>query len=801
MINHVNRRSLRASEAGKRNALIALTNKAWSREDLMNEVQLSRATVMNFFSGRPIDYRNFVNICQALELDWQEIARGEEEAQNNSANCDDIEAVVQQVRRSHQAQIQYQCGTLRMLDVSRAIALTDIFTEVNVLEQITSQQWRDIEELIKGFNPQLNNFDRLGLGKIRQARVSGLDAVSRYRKLMVLGKPGSGKTTFLQHIAIKCNQGEFEQQRVPIFIKLKEFAEDARDRGELNLLNYIIEEFNTCRIATEITNRLLAEGKALILLDGLDEVAEEDSDRVVREIRRLSQNHHQNYFVITCRIAAFHHQFQGFTDVEVADFNSEQVESFAQKWFVAVAGNKQSEGETLAYQFIDKLLRPENQAIRELAVTPILLNLTCLVFQAKADFPSNRSRLYEQGLDILLRRWDKARGICRDEVYHSLTLARKKQLLSQLAAITFEQGDYFFEQSKIQQLIADYLQTLSDAKTDPDEILLDSEAVLKSIEAQHGLLVERAKGIYSFSHLTFQEYFTAKHIVNSSESQALEKLVSYIGEKRWWEVFSLVAETIQNATYLLQVMKQQIDALLADDEKLQQFLMWVNQKSISVNVSYKPVALRAFYFALDSALYRLLYRTLDPVLDPSLYRAFELALNSTPAPISDPALNPALDYSLIRVLDPILIQASKSSLITGRCVNLNRSLDRSLNLSFDPELRQSLQQLKDQLLDPEIKDEEFYRWWKSNGLTWTEQLKSVMIKHRNIGHDWQFSYQQKELLRQYYDTNNLLVDCLNRANNVTPTVREEIEDTLLLPIAEIEQRASYQSILTTGYKK
>jgi predicted NACHT family NTPase len=56
-----------------------------------------------------------------------------------------------------------------------------------------------------------------------------------------------------------------------------------------------------------------------------------------------------------------------------------------------------------------------------------------------------------------------------------------------------------------------------------------------------------------------------------------------------------------------------------------------------------------------------------------------------------------------------------------------------------------------------------------------------MIEHRNIGHNWQFSKEQRELLRQYYDANKLLVDCLNSSCNVTPAVRSQIEETLLLP--------------------
>ncbi|MEQ9666955.1 NACHT C-terminal helical domain 2-containing protein [Coleofasciculus sp. G2-EDA-02] len=66
-----------------------------------------------------------------------------------------------------------------------------------------------------------------------------------------------------------------------------------------------------------------------------------------------------------------------------------------------------------------------------------------------------------------------------------------------------------------------------------------------------------------------------------------------------------------------------------------------------------------------------------------------------------------------------------------------------------------------------------------------------MIQYRNIGHNWQFSDSQKQLLKQYYDANKLLVDCLNSDCYVSQEVRQEIEDTLLLPIAEIEKRKSH----------
>jgi predicted NACHT family NTPase len=77
---------------------------------------------------------------------------------------------------------------------------------------------------------------------------------------------------------------------------------------------------------------------------------------------------------------------------------------------------------------------------------------------------------------------------------------------------------------------------------------------------------------------------------------------------------------------------------------------------------------------------------------------------------------------------------------------------------------------------------------KAEFLNWVKEMRVVMIEHRNIGHDWQFSDSQKERLQKYYDANKLLVDCLNSDCYVSREVRQEIEETLLLPIAEIEKR-------------
>ncbi len=99
---------------------------------------------------------------------------------------------------------------------------------------------------------------------------------------------------------------------------------------------------------------------------------------------------------------------------------------------------------------------------------------------------------------------------------------------------------------------------------------------------------------------------------------------------------------------------------------------------------------------------------------------------------------------------------------------------------LDSELASVLQLLKAQLPDKALDKKQFLKWWEAIARSWTNQLRAMMIEYRNIGHDWQFSHQQIETLKHYYDANCWLVDCLN-SYYITNIAREEIEKTLLLP--------------------
>ncbi|PSB03301.1 NACHT domain-containing protein [Merismopedia glauca] len=765
------KRSLQASLPGIQRAKRAFALKGWTQDNLAGEVNLkTRQPIWRFFTGQPVDRQVFLEICSILDLDWREIALNPpaefpEPGDLTKTAPLDLDDVVQQVRSQRRDKIQDQCGILQLLDINRPVSIDDIYVDVNILEEIASQQWFEMAE-VQNLEP--SEFDRVGLGAIEQKQIPGIEAVKNYSKLRVLGKPGVGKTTFLQYLAIECNRGELALNQVPIFITLREFAEESRRRGEFSLLSYIRREFLSSGVSNpSIVSTLLQAGRVLLLLDGMDEVLSQDITAVLKEIRKLSDKYYQNRFVASCRTAAQKLRLRGFTDVEIAPFTQAQITTFAQKWFVALTKTTAQSGRNRSAQFIQKLDLPENWQFRQLVVTPLFLHLACWVFHGQGKFPTKRTEFYKQGLDLLLGKWDEARGVERDRVYRGFLLPQKLKLLSQLAAVTFEQGQYFFDQRIIEQYIGDYLRNLPGATLEPEELQLESEAMLNAIEAQHGLLIERARGIFSFSYLAFQEYFTARKIVASHNLGALEQalggLVSHITDPHWREVFLLTAAMLRSADSLVQLMKQQIDALVAQDPYLQEFLMWASQKTQQIPEETKMATKRAFYLALAKS--------------PNTAGHFALASTLDQGMVLDAALeNLLLEFTTDHSQDFAYVNACSSA------------LNNILVMVLDAGFYKSLQQVKDQLPSPSQNKELLQDWWQKNYPAWVEQLREAIAKYRNINHSWQFTTEQQQVLQRYYDANQLLIDCLNSNCEVTAAIREEIEATLLLPQNELEDR-------------
>jgi Effector-associated domain 10/NACHT domain/Ribosomal protein L7/L12 C-terminal domain len=793
------------------------------------------------------------NIAEGQDIQIGEVVR----VVTQGSNAEDIRAVVrsilkeelpkpqvddlvQQVRNRLHERIQSLHGTIRLWGIDRWVPVVDLFVDVNILEEVSSSRRSELDDLWQDFitnNSDERSLDRIGLGEKRQ-RVSGLTVLERDRNLMVVGKPGAGKTTYLQSIVTECNDGKLQSQRIPVLIKLREFIDDGR-KFEYNLERFLEQLW---QLSSSDLKLVLDRGLALVLLDGLDEVVGEVGKQINREIKRFARVYPQSQLVITCRTQSQTSRFERFDYVELADFNEQQVEIFAIHWFRGVYSNKE-EGEAKAQEFLSLLFRAESNAIRTITITPILLSLTCAVFHQTGKFYTKRSKLYEEGLDLLLKSWDKSREVEGDKIYRDLSVDRKLELLSYIAVKKFEQDRYvLFDRKELEGYIGEILGIER----------LESQMVLREIESQHGLLVERAENVWSFSHLTFQEYLSARWFVDRDELEALSKHVvsNYYDDpshcdintftNHWNEVILITSELRSDADNFLGFMKTHADNLIRNDLHLQNFLNWIFEKSLATQSNLKMCAIRAFYFALtcgaeitiedyyDLGSNFYIDRTIEKAIffhDTCCHEEFELLADYLLYIAFNESMGADLVFRWGDLADELIMISDEKPRMYGRrytsylwdCINFNEgrssfeeifyrhNFDKWLQ-KYYPEtifhkaifqiIQAPIQHRADShaMFEAEYNNEAVYEkvhefsssWWDRNQTKLSDDLRSILIRHRNIAHDWQFNGLQTRNLHLYYEANLLIVKCLKRCN-VNLQVKKEIENTLLLPLAEIER--------------
>ncbi len=366
--------------------------------------------------------------------------------------------------------------------------------------------------------------------------------------------------------------------------------------------------------------------------------------------------------------------------------------------------------------------------------------------------------------------WDKSREVERDEVYRDLSVERKLELLSYVAVKKFEQEQYvLFEQEELEGYIGEFLGIER----------RESQGVLRAIASVHGLLIERSHKVWSFSHLTFQEYLVAKWYIQHKE---LQKLTYYVYEKHWHEVLLLFGNMLpcSDLEKFLKLLQQRINDLIKHNRHLQSLLMWANNKAnLILDSQYKPAAIRAFYIHFAKLKFSCIQEFLHPMREVLAYK-IDLKFRQD-------VVNSYENYS-IKTAKFIFSRSNELAIDIAFALLFDddnalffaiKQMQSIFELELAPQLELELQFLM-HILPSKISD-----WSKEEWNYWLNKMRDCMIKHRNIGQDMNFTKHNKNLFNQSYNATILLVNCLY-LSNCSFVIRQEIEEGLLLPVAPIK---------------
>lgn len=359
-------------------------------------------------------------------------------------------------------------------------------------------------------NPWLNEGQRLsdvfvpvsvGLPESGTDRLELGNLFFKFPRIVIIGDPGSGKTTGLKAIALRCLRGELlsvsKRQLLPVFISLRRLAESKKPLEE-----YILDEFTLLDFpnASRSYRRLRKQGRLVFLLDGLDEVEEAERSGVFQQVQMLIECQNSDaqrcHILLTSRPVGYDHQLQGAVDrtVRVADFTPADIRKFIDNWEFQ-APKSQAD-------LFDSIVT--RQPILALCKNPLMLTIVAYLYgNTQYELPHSRDEFYKICLEALLRNWDAAKNI---DSRNKIPAARKSAFLERFAFKALKEAKLEFREIELIEQIEAFLLERKYTEVSPERFLLELR--------RSGLLASLPTGEIFFAHKTLAESLAASHLRN-----------------------------------------------------------------------------------------------------------------------------------------------------------------------------------------------------------------------------------------------------------------------------------------------
>lgn len=413
----------------------------------------------------------------------QELATLADELEHTKQPIVSLRHLVPPILDTYLSSLVDELSLWRGLGLHRDVYLDDIYVSANV-EKDNAQRGQVISET-----------------KLLQYLLKGQ---IQSQKLLLEGEAGSGKTTLLRRWALNLAQlaKKSLSEHIPIFLPLSfvELSCSTAMNWNFSLIDLVTKRFpnpggqSSLALHQAITE-VLKSNRAIILLDAVDEISEQRHSEMHNWINTVCRAIGKNFIVLTSRPIYFVNSFSGFHKYKVCPFNSNQKEYFITSWFESIHQPEQAE---LMNQYLE---HPDMFLVNDSSVAgnPLFLTIMCIEFELTKKLSRTPGRLMDQFTKILLEDWDLERGIPR---IYGRKLDLKRRVLESVASYFFETGRVTFSLGELLDCVRDVLTTYG-YTNHPEELV-------REIESRSGLIVEDRYGDWQFSHLLFQEFFTAR---------------------------------------------------------------------------------------------------------------------------------------------------------------------------------------------------------------------------------------------------------------------------------------------------
>ncbi|WP_240926276.1 NACHT domain-containing protein [Streptomyces sp. JB150] len=367
-------------------------------------------------------------------------------------------------------------------------------------------------------------------------------ALDGHDRVLLRGVAGSGKTTLVQWLAVTTARGEREEAgpgapggRVPFVLPLRTLV---RRPDGLPAPDAFLSAVRVPFHATQPdgwADRVLGDGRGLLLVDGLDEIPERDRERTRRWLRDLLDVYPGNRWLVTSRPSAVRADWlaaDGFTELALTPMRRQDVAAFITRWHTAARADAPDPGRLDAYErsLLDAVrTKPD---LGRLATNPLMCGLICALHRDRRGYlPHGRQELYDAALSMLLARRDEERDMITPGDGIHLTEQPQIQLLQRLAYWLIRNHQNELDRERAVRIIADVLPALPAAAAQGD-----AERILGHLLLRSGLLREPAAGTVEFVHRTFQDYLGARAAVEDGD---FGLLVRGAADEQWADVIRM----------------------------------------------------------------------------------------------------------------------------------------------------------------------------------------------------------------------------------------------------------------------